>query len=138
MARAVTQQEAYELAECGKRMADMINGLLAFYDPFEIRNCWLAFALQDGKCDGNVYLTMADAKRHADPWKHCYFSFRASLGGIRAKDCEIFLSVHRAAREKNVLQRNPDPDTDLIMSFGAGDTARSLLTGQPRRVRPVR
>lgn len=128
--RPYTLKESAELADAGKRMADVINGLLAFNNPFELKNKWLAFTLQDGSWhDKAIYDSLPGARKRADPWKHCFFAFRASLGGIRARDCEIFLDVHRQARENNVLQSNPDANADLIIPVKAGDTLRANQRG---------
>lgn len=126
-----TLKESAELADSGKRMADAINGVLAFNNPFDLKDKWAAFTLENGAWhDKAVYDSLPIAKKHADPWKHCFFAFRASLSGIRARDCEIFLDVHRQARNNNVLQSNPDPEADLIMPFPAGDKFRKAQRGE--------
>ena len=110
---------SYELREAGKRMADQINGRLAFSDPFELRSKWMAFDLNDGTTKGEVYDSMADAKRFTDEFKTCYFAFVNYLGGISAYECSIFLDFQRAARDANLGQR--DPNTTAFMSTHGHD-----------------
>lgn len=90
-------------------MSDAINSRLTFSDPWEIRNCWMVFRLQDGTTDGNLYDTKSDAIRHVSDYKYwAFFCFRNAMGGVRPFDCQIFLEYHRH------LYRNggtlPDPD----------------------------
>jgi hypothetical protein len=120
-------REIAELAECGKRMHDVVSQVLTDFIPFEIKHCWLAFRLEDGKWSGALYDSLPAAKKHTDQWTHCYMAMMGVLGGISAKDCEIFLDVHRQARPVNIAQS--DPDRSLIMPFPAGDVFRAAQQG---------
>jgi hypothetical protein len=125
-------KEIAELAECGKRISDVVNQVLSDFSPWEIRGCWLAFRLEDGTVYGGkkpaLFDSLPTAKKHADEWKHCFIALIGVLGGLSAKDAEIFLDSHRQAREVNLAQT--DPDRSLIMPFPAGDVFRSAQRGE--------
>jgi hypothetical protein len=125
-------REIAELAECGKRMSDVVNQVVADFIPWDIKDCWLAFKLEDGSVHGGTHPVLYDslpaAKKHTDQWKYCYMALRGFLGGISAKDCEIFIDVHRQARNVNIAQS--DPDRTVIMPFGAGDIFRAAQRGE--------
>lgn len=129
--KAKSLAEIAELAECGKRMSDVVNQVVTDFIPWDIKNCWLAFKLEDGSsADGRsptLYDSLPAAKKHTDEWKCCYMALRCFLGGISAKDCEIFIDVHRQGRAVNMAQT--DPDKTLIMPFEAGDVFRSAQRG---------
>jgi hypothetical protein len=103
-----------ELLEAGKRMADQVNARLVFSNPWEIRNCWMAFALQDGSTSGTVYDTLADAKRFTDEFQTAYLCFVGMLGGTNPLECAIYLDFCRQAREAGLGHR--DPNTIPFMS----------------------
>jgi hypothetical protein len=113
-------------------MYDVINQALTDFGPWQLKDNWLAFKLEDGTVYGGKNPAMFDglpaAKKFTDEWKYCYYSFRAALGGITAKDCEIYLDVHRQARA--VSARQTDPNATLIMPFEAGDKFRSAQRGE--------
>jgi hypothetical protein len=125
-------KERAALAECGKRMYDVINQALCDFGPWQIKDSWLAFKLEDGSWDGNIYDSMKAARKFSDPYRCCYYSFRAALAGISARDCEIFLDFHRQAREALLPQADPDENKARvpIMSFGAGDIFRQAQRGE--------
>lgn len=125
--RRKSLKECIELMECGKRMHGTISQIMVDFHPWEIRHCWIAFTLQEGKWDGAVYDSLPAAKKHTDEWTHCYYSFLA-MGGISARDCEIFIDFHRQAREISGSQK--DPNRVPIMSFTGGDIFRSAQQGR--------
>ena len=85
------------VTDAAKRMSDHINGLIMF-TPWEARNGWMAFRLQDGGSDGVLYPTRQDAIAHQSNEKLCaYFSFKSAMGGTNPRDCQLFLNVHRHA-----------------------------------------
>lgn len=96
-----------ELEDAGKRVADQINGRLTFSNPWDIKHCWMAFALQDGSTDGVLYDSVVDAKRHTDEWKTWYVCMGGVLGGTNARDCALMLVFHREARDASLSQANP-------------------------------
>jgi hypothetical protein len=122
--------EDIALREAGKRMAECINSHLAFHQPWEIRDKWLAARLDDGSCGSDVYDTMADAKRFRDPDFHCYFAFRAFLGGISARECSLFIEFHRDARKAGLPQA--DPDRQPFMSVEKHDNRLDRLNARLR------
>lgn len=126
--RRKSLKEIAELAECGKRMFDVINQAIVDFGPWQLKSSWLAFKLEDGTCNRDVYDSLVTAKRFTDEHTHCYYSFRAALSGLSARDCEIFLDFHRQAR--NVRLSQSDPNAVPIMSFGAGDVFRAAQQGR--------
>lgn len=116
------------LREAGKRMADCINGHLAFHQPWELRTKWLAAKLDDGSCGSDVFDSMADAKRFTDPDYCCYFAFRAFLGGISARECSLFLEFHRDARKAGLPQA--DPDAQPFMSVEKHDNRLARINAR--------
>ena len=97
-----------ELREAGKRLAGIVNGYIAFMQPWELRNAVLAVRLQDGSTDGNVYENMRDAVRHSDDKRCFYFHFKGNLGGIDPREAAIVIDFHREAREAGIPQADPD------------------------------
>lgn len=102
----------------------------------------MAFRLQDGTSDGNLYDTKKDAIRHVGDYKYwAFFCFRNALGGANPKDCQLFLDMHRHAYENNGQLTDPDdihggPDTiiptrqyDAI--FGRVRPSRLWTPGMP-------
>jgi hypothetical protein len=126
--REKSLKEQAELSECGKRMYDIINQALVDFDPWELNNMWMAFKLEDGSSDKAIYENIVLAKQHTDEWTHCYYAFKIALGGISARDCEIFLDFHRQARSVNAKQR--DPNAQAIMSFTGGDIFKAHQRGE--------
>jgi hypothetical protein len=101
-------------------MSDAINARITFSQPWEIRNCWMAFRLADGSHDGTLYDTKQDAVKHQSDENLCaYFCFRNALGGVSPKDCQIFLDLHRHLYDAGGRLADPDSPTggpDLILS----------------------
>lgn len=126
-----------ELVEAGKRASDMANSFLAWYSPFDIRNKWLAFKLEDGSSDGTLYDSKRDAVRHQSDERRCaYFSFRNCLGGTNAREMAIFILWNRDAYERGF--RMPDPDDvhggkDVLITAAQGDNYRRAMLEYERR-----
>lgn len=125
-------KEIAELAECGKRISGVINQVVTDFNPWEIRNCWLAFKLEDGRVYGGnqpaLFDSQAAARKHTDQWKYCYVNMQGILGGLSQKDAEIFLDFHRQARDVNLAQS--DPNRSAMMPFPAGDTYQAAQRGE--------
>lgn len=113
------RQLSRELEEAGKRIADQVNARIHFNDPMDIRHCWMAFDLNDGSSKGDLYDSLADAKKHTDEFKTAYIAMIGVLGGISAQDAGIYLDFCRAAREANLGHR--DPNQAAFLSFKGGD-----------------
>jgi hypothetical protein len=117
-----------DLREAGKRIADQLNARLTFGDPFELRNCVMAFRLQDGTTDGTVYESIADAKRFTDDSRYCYFAFLNVLGGANAYECGLVLAFYREARDAGLGQK--DNETPFLSTHG-GDVMSGRMTPRP-------
>lgn len=121
-----------ELLEAAKRASDLANSYLTWYPPFDIRNKWLAFKLEDGTSDGVLYDTKREAVRHQhgnEQW-YAFFPFRNCLGGTNAREMAIFLLWNRDAYNNGM--RMPDPDDvhggrDVLMTAARGDQYRQAL-----------
>jgi hypothetical protein len=115
-----------------KRFADIVNGYVAFVNPMELRQKWIAVRLSDGGTDGTLYDSKRDAVRHQlDEFLCCYFSFRNCMGGISARDAARYMEYNRLLYKGGA--RMPDPDR----SDGGLDTFLSvsdydLMTGRIR------
>jgi hypothetical protein len=97
-----------ELEEAGKRIADQINARFTFNDPVAIRHCWMAFALSDGTTKGDLYESLAEAKKYTDEWKTAYFSLLQCFGGVSVSDAAEYLDFCRQARDANLGHRDPN------------------------------
>jgi hypothetical protein len=96
------------VTDAAKRMSDTINGRLSFSKDWGIRTAWMAFRLSDGGSDNVVYDTRLDAISHQLHENLCaYFCFRNAMGGTNARDCQIFLDLHRAAYDSNMRLSEP-------------------------------
>ena len=117
--------QCVRITDAAKRMSDMINGCITFYGAWEIRNKWMAFALQDGRSDGVLYDTKQAAVKHVSNENYyAFFCFRGALGGSNPKDCQLFLDINRHAYEHGNRLADPDDRTgggDLIVSTHAYD-----------------
>jgi len=100
-------------------MSDNINARLAFTPHWEIKDCWLAFRLEDGSSDGTLYDTRADALRfQLHPELCAYFCFRNALGGVNPHDCQLFMDMHREAYDHGMGLHDPDAPRLIISSYG--------------------
>lgn len=96
------------VTDAARRMSDQINGRLTFYNPWDIRNKYMAFRLTDGWSNGDVYDTKLDAVKHNDEKLFAFFCFRAAMGGVKPKDCQLFLNMNRHAAEHGGHLADPD------------------------------
>lgn len=96
------------VTDAAKRMSDHINGMLTFHTPWAIRNKFMAFRLTDGWSNGDIYDTKRDAIRFNDEHRFAFFCFRAAMGGVKAKDCQLFLNINRHAAENGGHLADPD------------------------------
>jgi hypothetical protein len=95
--------------DSAKRISDTVNDLCLRLDFDERRRSWLAFSLQEGKWDGNVYPTRRDAVRHqSNEFYAIYISMNQSMGGMDTNAAYVVLMYHRLAY--NAGFRLPDPD----------------------------
>lgn len=138
------------VTDAARRMSDAINARITF-GSWELRNCWMAFRLQDGSTDGNIYDSKIAAINHVSDYKYwAFFCFRNAMGGANPFDCQLFLDLHRHAYVNG--GQLPDPDAkhpqnsrlstggpDLIVSSAGYDKItgrdRLVLPGYGRRVK---
>jgi len=104
------------ITDAAKRMSDYIN-LKIVSQPWEVlKNSWMAFRLADGSSDGVLYDTRTDAINHQLHETMCaYFCMRNALGGANARDCQLFLDVHRQVYDAGGHFTEPQ-SPQLIMS----------------------
>jgi len=101
-----------EFSDEAKRMHNIVQGYIAFIDPWELKNKWVAVRLRDGGTDGTLYDSMEDAIRHqSDEFLCAYFSYLNCLNGITVKECEIWLDFVRKAYKAGF--RLPDPSAQF-------------------------
>ena len=99
-----------KITDAAKRMAGIVNAMLTFHQPWELRSKVMAFRLSDGGSDGAIYDTKQDAVRHQlDEYRCCYLYFRNCMGGLSALDAQIFLDFNRQAHDAGLHM--PDPDS---------------------------
>jgi hypothetical protein len=114
--------------DAAKRMSGIINSLIAFNDPFELRNTWLAIRLADGGFDGNLYATREEAIKHQLDERFCaYICMGTVMNGSKPLDAAIFLEFHRQAYDAGMRLHEPDAP-QLIMPTAGYDK----LTGRIR------
>lgn len=114
--------------DAAKRMSDIINGLVAFNNPWELRKCWVAIKLADGSFDGNLYATREEAINHQIDERFCAYAWMGNmLQGAKPLDCAIFLEFHRQAYDAGMRLHEPEAP-QLIVPTAAYDR----LTGRKR------
>jgi hypothetical protein len=117
-----------EITDAARRMADQVNAQITFRNSWDLRNCYMAFRLEDGSTDGVLYDSKQDAMRFTDEQYHAYFCFRQGIGGISPLDCQVFLDVHRWAYENGMRLNDPDlrHSPEIIVSNRGYD----IMTGR--------
>jgi hypothetical protein len=123
------------ITDAARRMSDTINGVMVENAShlWDIKNCYMAFRLQDGWCDNALYDTKLQAIQHTDEKRFAYFCFRSAMGGANPKDCQIFLNINRHAASHGGHLANPDRadgGPDHIMKQSVYDR----LTNRPSRL----
>jgi hypothetical protein len=124
-------EQCLVVTDVGKRMADGVNGMLSFHNPWELRMRFAAVRLSDGSVSSDVYDTMEDARRinENSPDKHAFFAFRNFMSGLKPADAEIFIQVHRMMPD-NIRAGDPDKGrSELIMPIAATDIMKRMQIG---------
>lgn len=117
------------ITDAAKRMSDRLN-LMLIAQPWEIlKTSWMAFKLADGDSDGVLYDTREDAIKHQLHENLCaYFFMRTALGGVTARDCQLFLDVHRQVYDAGGRLTEPRTPQVIMSTYG-----HDVMTG---RVKP--
>jgi hypothetical protein len=102
--------------DAGKRMAEIINLTIACRDWDELSRGCATFYLDDGDSDGSLYPDRKTALEWNQLRPVCVFHFRSSPGGVNARDCQIFLNMHREAYENDRVAWTDTDSPDLIIS----------------------
>jgi hypothetical protein len=123
--------ECIMIDDAAKRMSTYINSLVAFNNPFNLREVWVAIKLEDGSSDGNLYATREEAIRHQHDERFCAYAWMGNmLSGAKPLDCAIFLEYHRQAYDAGMRLHEPEAPS-LIMPTAGYDK----LTGRVRHAR---
>jgi len=105
------------ITDAAKRVHDAIGIAITFHTIEEISRGWMAFALADGQTDHTIYPSKVEAIRHqSDEFRYMYVSLARCIGGMSAKDAQLFLDVHRQAYDGGM--RLTDPDNAIMMPQG--------------------
>lgn len=103
-------------------MADTIN-LTLISQPWDmLARTWMVFRLDNGESDNVKYESKADAVAHQleEKW-FCYFCMRRALGGVTARDCQLFINMHRYVYDSGGAASFIEPDVDMIISSRSND-----------------
>lgn len=121
-------EKCIRIDDAAKRMADIVNGLVTFNQPWAIRNCWIAIRLEDGGFDNNLYATREEAIKHQTDERFCAYAWMGNMiSGAKPLDCAIFLEYHRQAYDSGMRLHEPEAP-QLIMPTAGYDK----LTGRVR------
>lgn len=109
--------------DAAKRMSDT-HALHMSVDPMGHLNHYIAFKLEDGTSDGNLYPTWADARRHqkGDPDRYVYMCTVPS--GFPPHDALQLLYYGRASYKNGWVTHDPDK----IRSMGRPERAKRYFT----------
>lgn len=108
-----------------KRFSGIVNALISFSSPFELRRSWLAIRLSDGGYDGTIYDTRADAIRHQSDERLCaYFPIGNFMNGLSPLDAQILLDVQRHAYDQG-LRITDEKDPDVFINNAFADMMRA-------------
>lgn len=113
---AMTEEAGpFAFSDAAKRISDMVTQAIADRQG----NKWMAFALEDGRGNGTVYDTKADAVRfHRNAArKYCYL--RIPLDYLSPRAAEVYLKVHR-----QLAKLGQHPDDEMINHELMLDTRR--------------
>lgn len=117
---ALASQEEIDSA---KRMTDIVNERCTWF-PFSVLcTKWMAFRLQDGSSDKQMYDTRRDCVRH-NPDYACYFTFRNTPGGINERDAFLFMQFNRHAFKRGARMSDPDDNREFITPLSLPQMAR--------------
>lgn len=93
------------------------------------RDRWMAFSLQDGRTDGQVYYTRADAVRyHTNKYnRYCYI--KVPWDDVTPRAAEVYLKIYRQLQKNG---NHPD-DPEVANQEYMMDTRREAYPSLDRR-----
>lgn len=101
-------------ADAGRHCADAVNLALLLGGLGK----WIAIRMSDGKSDGNIYDTKADAIRHQLHEFQCAY-IKIPPDGMQPEHGAGYLEVNRKLYDKGL--RIADPDKEAILPFTSED-----------------
>lgn len=106
------------------RMTEIINARIAFTHWDVLSHGCMAFRLDDGTTDDTLYPNRATAlKYQLRPC--CVFYFRNALGGVNARDIQLFLDINRLAYQNDRIAWVDPESPDIIVSTHGYDVMRN-------------
>lgn len=114
------------MEDAGRRMSEAIQLAVVFHPLGERAGAFMAFALADGSTDHALYPSKNSAidHQHGREADYAYICLRNFPGGLRPKDAQLILNLHRYAYDHG--QRFYDRDSpSLIMPL---DPIRQRIT----------
>lgn len=105
-----------ELKDAASRMRDAVNlHVVAFNLGVRERNlCWVAIKLEDGRSDGNLYHSRADAVRHTQNLSRGWFYVLVGVEQMGEKESIIVLQQARQAFAKGVVFAEEQVATTML------------------------
>jgi len=90
------------LTNAGIRMSETVNNVRTSHDWDDIKNGWMAFALEDGTSDGTIYDSRDDAIRyHRNRAKKYFFlTLRQCIHGLSSREATMILAMTRVQSER--------------------------------------
>ncbi len=108
--------ECVEVEDAGRRMSDAIQLAVVFHPFAERIHSFMAFALADGGTDHALYPSKNTAidHQHGREQDYAYVCLKNFPGGLKAKDAQIILNLHRYAYDHGMRFYDRDSPS-LIM-----------------------
>jgi hypothetical protein len=120
-----------ESRDAAKRATDAINLHLLAQGWDAIKECWIAFKLEDGSSDGTLYDSKQDAARHQSfEQQYYYFSYRDCQVMVTERDIAIVMQFAREAYHAGLRFVDPDDKTGgpaALMTAARYDYLRAKL-----------
>lgn len=129
-----------ELCDAANRMRDAVN-LHVVAGTFGIRErhlCWLAIRLEDGRSDGNLYESRADAVRHTTNRETGWFYVKVGADSMGEREAIIVLQQARQAYRAGVIFAEEQVATPMLTELLQPYIPRTLENLGLFRPGPVR
>jgi hypothetical protein len=119
-----------EVSDAGKRMSGIVNNVRHAADWDDLKNCWMAFKLEDGSSDGTVYDTKNDAVWYMrnKASKYFFLSLRQCIGGMSEGEATRVLALTRVQSERGRYNPKPDDMRDPIQPLTMEDYQNELVS----------